>query len=115
MQPLAEKKQNLCVAAGAAKLKVRVQRQIAASLGLELTPGSSHAPTREAARDLWRQTPGQKPKRKHPSKMQMGEKRVSSYAGGVAWVFLAFFFFGRKRNSRKEQGKAKLKKELGNT
>lgn len=39
MLPLTEKKQNLCVAARAAKLKVRVQRQIAASLGpgLELT------------------------------------------------------------------------------
>lgn len=108
MQPLAEKKQNLCVAAGAAKLKVRVQRQIAASLGLELTPGSSHAPTREAARDLWRQTPGQKPKRKHPSKMQMGEKRVSSYAGGVAWVFLAFFFFFLAESAIPEKNKEKL-------
>lgn len=80
MQPLAEKKQNLCVAARAAKLKVRVQRQIAASpgLGLELTRGTSDAPARESARDLWRQTSGEKPKRKHPSKMQMGEKRVSS-------------------------------------
>lgn len=79
MQPLAKKKQNLCVAARAAKLKVRVQRQIASpGLGLELTRGTSDAPARESARDLWRQTSGEKPKRKHPSKMQMGEKRVSS-------------------------------------
>lgn len=102
MQPLAEKKQNLCVAARAAKLKVRVQRQIAASpgLGLELTPGTSHAPTRESARDLWRQTPGQKPKRKHPSKMQIGEKRVSSSSLGLRrWSCLGFSCFsGRKCN-----------------
>lgn len=118
MQPLAEKKQNLCVAARAAKLKVRVQRQIAASpgLGLELTRGTSDAPTRESARDLWRQTSGKKPKRKYPSKMQMGEKRVSSSSLGLrrwnCWVFLAFWDTAESAIpcAWKEQGKANLKK-----
>lgn len=122
MQPLAEKKQNLCVAARAAKLKVRVQRQIAASpgLGLELTRGTGDAPTRESARDLWRQTPGKKPKRKHPSKMQMGEKRVSSSSLGLCrwncWVLLAFWDMAESAIPCvwKEQGKVNLKK-LGNT
>lgn len=122
MQPLAEKKQNLCVAARAAKLKVRVQRQIAASpgLGLELTRGTSDAPTRESAHDLCRQTPGKKPKRKHPSKMQMGEKRVSSSPLGLCrwncWVFLAFWDMAESAIPCvwKEQGKVNLKK-LGNT
>lgn len=118
MQLLAEKKQNLCVAARAAKLKVRVQRQIAASpgLGLELTRGTSHAPTRESARDLCRQTPGKKPKRKHPSKMQMGENRVSSSPLGLCrWVFLTFWDMAESAIPcvRKEQGKVNLKK-LGN-
>lgn len=45
--PLAEKKQNLCLAARTAKLKVRVQRRIAASPGpgLDLTRGTGvHQP-----------------------------------------------------------------------
>lgn len=60
MLPLAEKKQNLCVAVRVAKLKVRVQSQIAASpgLGLDLTRGTNDAPNRETASDLWRQTLG---------------------------------------------------------
>lgn len=58
--PLAEKKQNLCVAARVAKLKVRVQSRIAESLGpgLDLTRGTGDAPTRKTASDLWRQTLG---------------------------------------------------------
>lgn len=36
MLPLIERKQNLCMAVKAAELKVKVQRQIAASLGLDL-------------------------------------------------------------------------------
>lgn len=122
MQLLAEKKQNLCVAARAAKLKVRVQRQIAASpgLGLELTRGTSHAPTKESARDLCRQIPGKKPKRKHPSKMQMGENRVSSSPLGICrwncWSFLSFWDMAESAIPcvQKEQGKVNLKK-LGNT
>lgn len=122
MQLLAEKKQNLCMAARAAKLKVRVQRQIAASpgLGLELTRGTSHAPTKESARDLCRQIPGKKPKRKHPSKMQMGENRVSSSPLGICrwncWSFLTFWDMAESAIPcvQKEQGKVNLKK-LGNT
>lgn len=85
MLPLAEKKQNLCVAERAAKLKVRARRQIAASLGLglDLTRGTSSAPARATASDLWRQTPGGKPKRKRPRKMQTGKKRVSSSSVGL--------------------------------
>jgi len=114
MQPLAEKKQNLCVAARAAKLKVRVPRQIAASLGpgLDLTRGTGGAPAREAASDLWRQTPGKKPKRKHPSKMQIGEKRASySSLGFYRWnrcFFLAFWDTAESAISCIQKGKGKL-------
>lgn len=114
MPPLAEKKQNLCVAARAAKLKVRVQRRIAASPGpgLDLTRGTGDAPTGETASDLWRQTPGQKPKRKHPSKMQIGEKRVSCSSLGFcrwnSWFFLAFWDTAESLISCIQKGKEKL-------
>lgn len=115
MLPLAEKKQNLCVAARAAKLKVRAQRQIAASPGLwlDLTRGTGDAPTQATASDLWRQTPGEKPKRKHPSKMQTGEKKVSSSSLGLyrwkTWGFsFAFWDTDRGAISRIQKGTEKL-------
>lgn len=94
MLPLAEKNQNWCMAARVAKLKVR-EGGIAASPGLHLTPGTSDGPTGETG-DLWRQTPGEKLKRKHPSKMRIGEKRVSSSSLGLCrWNdVLGFFFLG---------------------
>lgn len=114
MQPLAEKKQNLCVAARAAKLKVRVQRQIAASpgLGLELTRGTSDAPARESARDLWRQTSGEKPKRKHLVKCKW-EKRgfpppLKDYAGGIAGFSLFFGTWQKVQSHVSEKNKEKL-------
>lgn len=116
--PLAEKKQNLCLAARAAKLKVRVQRRIAASPGpgLDLTRGTG-VHQRGTAGDLRRHSPGNKPKRKHPSKMQIGEREgflllFSSYAGGLAVFFLLLLGHSGKRNLvyPKGQGKVNLKK-----
>lgn len=72
---------------------------------------------RGTASDLRRHTPGNKPKRKHPSKMQIGEREgflllFSSYAGGLAVFFLLLLGHSGKRNLvyPKGQGKVNLKK-----
>lgn len=111
MPPLAEKKQNLCVAMRAAKLKVRVQRRIAASrVRGWLSPVG---PVTETAGDLWGQTQGTRAKRKHPRKVQMAQKRVSCiFTWGLGRWKSSFLLACRDAVegmiSRSQKGKEKL-------